>query len=189
MECAYHVLLCTQFLSSLAQLSLSFKILLEVIFASLEVHLQQIVELLQTEFVIVPQFVGILCRHSLYLAPFSLQSLHLLIGIASLLRSSGESFYALYYLLLALKVSQLFSLLLLEGSLSALLYYIHFSLERLLCLVRHRYILHRVAATIDVGFLCSLTVCVEQMIEGSLQVIKFSLVNFFLTVSEFLHTL
>ena len=69
----------SQFLGSLAQLGLRLQVFLEVVFASLVVEFQEVVELLHVELVVLPHLVGLLSRNSLYLFPLLLQGLEFLI--------------------------------------------------------------------------------------------------------------
>ena len=59
MESTDDIRLLSQFFSSLAQMGLYLKILLEIIFASLNVELEHIVELLYIQLIVAPQFVGL----------------------------------------------------------------------------------------------------------------------------------
>ena len=68
-----------EFLGSLAELGLCLKILLEVVFTSLVVELQQVVELLYVELIAAPELVGLVGRNGLYLFPFLLQGFKFLI--------------------------------------------------------------------------------------------------------------
>lgn len=65
-----------EFLSSLAEFGLCLKILLEVVFTSLVVELQQVVELLYVELIAAPELVGLVGRNGLNLFPFLLQVLN-----------------------------------------------------------------------------------------------------------------
>ena len=72
-ESTDHVLLLSQFLSSLAGWS-SFQVLLEVIFACLAIEFEQVVELLDSvQLIVAPQLVGFLGRNVLDFLPFVLQ--------------------------------------------------------------------------------------------------------------------
>ena len=59
MESTDDIRLLSQFFSSLAQMGLYLKILLEIIFASLDVEFEHIVELLYIQLIVAPQFVGL----------------------------------------------------------------------------------------------------------------------------------
>ena len=74
-----NILFLIEFLCSLAELGLGFKILLEVIFASFAVQLEHVVELLYIELIVLPYLVCLVCRDVFDFLPFLLQGLEVLI--------------------------------------------------------------------------------------------------------------
>ena len=186
-EGAYHILLVGQFLSSLAEGCLSLEVLLEVVLTSLEIHLEQVIELFEGEFVVIPQFSGILSRHGLDFLPLLLHSLHILIMVACLLWTGGKGFYLFNDFLLTLKVLLFLSLQFLSLSLFAFLDERHLGFEHFFSGVRECYILHWVATTLDESLLCCITLLTEQIIVSSLEVVGLCLSDFFLAVGKFLN--
>ena len=85
----------SQLLSSLTKLGLSLQIFLEVIFAGLAVQFQQVVELLNIQLVVAPQFVGFLSGNVLNLFPLVLQGFEVLVRLVGLFRRGNHRLYLL----------------------------------------------------------------------------------------------
>ena len=166
-----------QLLGSLTQTRLHFKVLLEVVFASLAVQFQQVVELLHVELIVAPQLVSALSRHSLDFAPLLLQFLELLERPVGLVGRCGHSLYFLDDLKFTFQVVLLFRLLRLENLSPLFLDDVHLGLESLFLVVGSHLIGFRVATGIEIFFLLGLALGDMQFVEEGLQQVDFGFVH------------
>ena len=188
-EGADDILFVGQLLGSLAEFGLQLQILLEVIFTSLAIQLQQVIELLDIQLIVAPQFVSLVSGDVLNLTPLVLQGLEVLIRLVSLL---GRGHHRLDFLddgQLLLQVVLFLLLLLTEQLLTLLTNDNHLSLESLLNLVRGNLILFRIATAIDIGFKLCFTLGNMQLIEASLQIVHFVLLGSLVAMSQLTYAL
>ena len=187
-ESTYHILFCSQLLCCFAECGLCLKILLEVIFASFEVQFQQVIELLQAQLVVVPQLCCVLWWYRLYLVPFILQGLHLLISLVNVFRG-GKGLYALDDFLLALQISLFLLFALLEQLLSLILDECHLGLEFFLLRVLLQNVCSSIPAVVQIFFLGRFAFLVQQKVKCRLQMVQFCFGYFFFTVSQLFHAI
>ena len=187
-ESADDIFLFGEVLGSLAQAFFLFLIFLEVIFASLTVQAEHVVELLYVELVVTPQLVGLLCWYILDLTPLLLQGLEVLIVLVSILGGGNHRLDLVDDSQLFHQVLLFLCLLFFEDLGAALLNDAHFGLELFLVFVGGDYILFGVAASIEVGFQLSLTLCNVQLVEGSLQIVDLFFLGCLFAMGDILHT-
>ena len=92
MESGNHIRFVCQFLGGFAKMILYFKILLEVIFTEFVIQFQKVVELLDIQLVVLPQFVNLGLRHDFNFVPLLLQFLEFRIVLIGIFRRFHQLF-------------------------------------------------------------------------------------------------
>ena len=168
-ECADYIFLIGELLSSLTQLGLYLKILLEIVLASLRVELQQVVILLDIELVVAPQLAGFLCRHSLDVLPLLLQFLKLIVRLVGLIGRCSHCLDTFDDGELLLKVGLLLGFLLQEHLCTFFAHYSHLLLECFFVFVGHNLVCCGIATALDVFLQTCFALGDVQLVEYSLK--------------------
>ena len=185
-EGADDIRLVGQFLRRLAEAGLLLEVLLEVVFARLPVEVQQVIELLDVELVVPPQFVRFLCRHHLDFFPFLLQLLELVEVLVGFLGCRHHRLDLFDDALLPLEV---LLFLLFEGEERFLAFLLddgHLGLEGLFVLVGQHLEFLRVASVVEVGLLLCFPLGEMQLVEGRLEMVHFGLFGCLVAAGDFL---
>ena len=171
-ECADYIFLIGELLSSLTQLGLYLKILLEIVLASLRVELQQVVILLDIELVVAPQLAGFLCRHSLDVLPLLLQFLKLIVRLVGLIGRCSHCLDTFDDGELLLKVGLLLGFLLQEHLCTFFAHHSHLLFECFFVFVGHNLVCCGIATAFDVFLQTCFALGDVQLVEYSLKQIN-----------------
>ena len=173
MECADNVFLVSQALCVFAKFLFQLQVFLEVVFSCLVIQFEQVVELLNIELIVAPQFVGLLCRNSLNFFPLLLQFLKGLIRLVGFIWRCSHSFYLLYDFCFFLEVFLFFLFLFQKEFRPSFLYNAHLCFERVFNGVGRHLIGFRVAAILQICFLFGIAFGNVQFVECGFKVIYF----------------
>ena len=189
MESTDYICLVGQFLSSFTQFGFQLQVLLKVVFTSLAIKLQQVIELLNIQLVVAPQLVSMFCGYILYFAPLFLKSLKFLVRLISLFRRGDHGLDLFDDGKLLLQIVLLLLLLFAKQLLPFLLDDAHLSLKGFLVGIRDYLVLLWVTTAINILLQLSLTFGNMQLVEGGLQIVNLILLGSLVAMSDFTHTL